>query len=326
MGTLVLYVAPVLLLPLNAGLEAPGPTASVGPMVHVPSDLAHDSEGTFILTTVVPQAPIVLGEWLYAHIDRSIRLTNAAEIVPPNTTPQQLSIQGFEDLQRSEKTAIVVGLNLAGYQASLSDVGAEIVSILPDSRAIGILMLGDEITSVNGQPVSAPPDVSRILGETAQATTARLQVKRGSATLDLDVPLTPATSASPTPRIGITISPTGDKLDLPFPVTIEPRKVNGGPSAGLMFTLAVYDALTPQDLTGGHRIAGTGTIDLDGTVGPIGGVQQKVAAAERAGAEYFLCPPDNYEDAQAAAKHIDVVEVDSADAAIAFLKTLTPRQ
>ena len=89
-----------------------------------------------------------------------------------------------------------------------------------------------------------------------------------------------------------------------------------------MFTLAVYDAVAPEDLTRGHRIAGTGTIDLNGNVGAIGGVAQKVAGAEHAGAEYFLCPKDNFADAQAAARHIKVVEVSTVDDAVAFLRSL----
>jgi PDZ domain-containing protein len=136
--------------------------------------------------------------------------------------------------------------------------------------------------------------------------------------------LTPPAAGSTTPRIGITVSPTGERLSLPFPVTIVPQQIVGGPSAGLMFSLAVFDALTPEDLTAGHRIAGTGTIDLNGNVGTIGGVQQKVAAAERAGAQYFLCPPGNYEQARAAARHIQVVRVATVQQAVAFLRTLAP--
>ena len=91
-----------------------------------------------------------------------------------------------------------------------------------------------------------------------------------------------------------------------------------------MFTLGVYDLVTGEDLTGGRRIAGTGTIDLEGNVGAIGGVQQKVAAAERAGAQYFFAPSSNYADAEAVAKNITVVEVNTAQDAINFLRNLPP--
>jgi PDZ domain-containing protein len=124
------------------------------------------------------------------------------------------------------------------------------------------------------------------------------------------------------PRIGITVESAGFDVDLPFPAEIVPQKISGGPSAGLIFTLTVYNLVTPEDLTGGRRIAGTGAINPDGTVGPIGGVQQKVIGAEWTGAEYFLSPPENYADALAAARRIEVVEVATAEQAIEFLRRL----
>jgi PDZ domain-containing protein len=119
----------------------------------------------------------------------------------------------------------------------------------------------------------------------------------------------------------LTIAPAGFDYTLPFPVRIVPQKIVGGPSAGLMFALTVYDLVSPGDLTGGRKIAGTGTISLDGTVGPIGGVERKVVAAELAGAEYFLSPPENYAAALAAARDIQVVRVATAEEAIAFLRS-----
>jgi PDZ domain-containing protein len=136
------------------------------------------------------------------------------------------------------------------------------------------------------------------------------------------VPLLPAAEPDGPPRIGVSVQSAGYAVDLPFPVQIEPRKIGGGPSAGLMFALTTYNLVTPDDLTRGHRIAGTGTIALDGTVGPVGGVAQKVVAAERAGAEYFLVPRANYASAQHAARRITVVPVANVQEAIAFLRRL----
>jgi Lon-like protease len=89
-----------------------------------------------------------------------------------------------------------------------------------------------------------------------------------------------------------------------------------------MFTLTLYNALSSKDLTGGRKIAGTGTINLDGTVGPIGGVKQKVAAAEAVGARYFLSPVENYEDAASVARKIKVIKVATVQRAIEFLQGL----
>jgi hypothetical protein len=153
-----------------------------------------------------------------------------------------------------------------------------------------------------------------------------LQVTRGGKVLQLSVALMPPMKPGESPKIGITIDSGGFSYKLPFPVTITSHQIVGGPSAGLMFTLTVYNSLSPVDLTHGLRIAGTGTINADGTVGPIGGIKQKVAAAEAAGAKYFLAPVEDYPDALTVAKHIKVVEVANVDQALAFLNSLAEHQ
>jgi PDZ domain-containing protein len=148
-----------------------------------------------------------------------------------------------------------------------------------------------------------------------------LEVTRGQDELKFSVPLMPSTSPTTGPKIGIQIQTAGFFYHPPFPVSIATNKISGGPSAGLMFTLTVYNSLIPGDLTRGHRIAGTGTINLDGSVGPIGGIKQKVFAAEAAGAEYLLCPVDNYKDAVSVAK-IPVIKVATVQQALDFLHSL----
>ncbi len=140
--------------------------------------------------------------------------------------------------------------------------------------------------------------------------------------MEVAIPLMAPASSSDSPKIGIAITSAGFDYKTPFPISIVTQKINGGPSAGLMFTLTVYNMLSPDDLTRGLRIAGTGTINLDGTVGPIGGVKQKVAAAEQVGAVYFLCPADNYADAVSVARSIKVIKIATAEQAVQFLKSL----
>ncbi|MCR3922235.1 MAG: signal protein PDZ, partial [Firmicutes bacterium] len=108
---------------------------------------------------------------------------------------------------------------------------------------------------------------------------------------------------------------------LPVDITIEVGEISG-PSAGLMFVLEIINQLDPRDLTAGQKIAGTGTINLQEEVGSIGGVRQKVKAAEEAGATYFISPLDNYEDAKAAANSITVVQVNTLDEVLIFLEDL----
>jgi PDZ domain-containing protein len=305
----------------NNGLEAPGAALSVEPMVQVPPEYLHTHSGTFILTSVLVQTPITAGEWAIGKVNPVINIVPPEIIVPQDTTPQEQARQGFQMLDESETTAIVVGMRLAGFNADLVGKGIQVVDLQPDSHAVGILQSGDVITQVNGEPVLTPEALVAVI-KAQTGDSVRLTIDRQGDQHDVDVPLIAPAQPGDSPRIGIVIQPAGFDLDLPFPVEIHSQKIVGGPSAGLMFTLTVYNLLTPEDLTGGRRIAGTGTISLDGTVGPIGGVEQKVAAAESAGAEYFLCPADNYDDALAVAKHIQVVKIETVDQAVAFLQGL----
>ncbi|XUX00695.1 MAG: site-2 protease family protein [Dehalogenimonas sp.] len=312
------------LMPINYGLHAPGVTAQVEPMVRVPAEYSHSSNGSLILTSVIPQAPILFGEWVWGHFDRSVRLAPEEEIFPPNELVQSQAEKGHHMLIDSQTTASVVGLRLAGYPVTVESNGVFVESILSGSPADTVLKDGDVITGLNNQPVKSIGDLQNLMWGQKEGAEIRVTVLRQGETLEVMVgTLPPAILGGPV-RIGIGGETHVTGFIPPFPVEITPEKIIGGPSAGLMFTLAVYDRVTPIDLTKGYRIAGTGTIDIDGNVGAIGGVQQKVAAAERAGASYFLTPMENFAVASKAAKNIIVVQVKSAQDAIDFLNSLPP--
>jgi PDZ domain-containing protein len=296
---------------------------AVEPMVHVAPEHRYTHSGSLILTSVVAQAPIIAGEWVAGQLSPIVKIVPPASIVPENTTIQEQARQGFRQLDESVTTAIVVGLRRAGYSADLISKGVTVLGIQPDSHAQGVLQTGDVITGLNGLPIRTPNElIDQIKSQNPQAT-VQLNIVRDQQSLEIDVPLITPTITNTSPRLGIAIGSAGVDMQLPFPVQIVPEKIVGGPSAGLMFTLAVYNAVTPNDITSGRKIAGTGTINLDGTVGPIGGVQQKVAAAEAAGAEYFLAPVENYADARSVTQKIKVVKVATVDEALAFLKGLS---
>jgi PDZ domain-containing protein len=310
------------LVPTNLGLEAPGIATDVTPMVDVPAEYRHPSAGQFLLTTVFSQTPITIGEWVVGQLSPVVRLVPPERIVPADETVQEVARRNFRMLDDSQMTAIAVGLQQAGYDATINGLGAMILAIMADSPAQNILQPGDVIVGVNGEPVETAAAVSAGLSLQAVQDSVQLQLERDGVPVTVTVPLLAPAEPEQPPRIGILLEDAGFETELPFPVGITPQKIVGGPSAGLMFTLTVYDLVTPQDLTGGRIIAGTGTINPDGTVGPIGGVQQKVAGAEFAGAEYFLSPSENFEDARTVARRIKVVEVASAAEAIQFLRSL----
>jgi PDZ domain-containing protein len=306
----------------NNGIDAPGVALSVEPMVNVPAQYRHTHKGTFILTTVFSNAPILVGEWMQAQVDPAILIVAPETVVPKNTTVQEQARRDYQMLDDSEATAITVGLRLAGYQSEMIGKGVRVDSILPESHANGILQVGDVITALNGLPIQTTNDLIEKVRAQPGDSTVRLDVERGQVRMELSVLLIPPASSSDTPKIGITIDSAGFDFKPPFPVSIVTQKISGGPSAGLMFTLTIYNSLSSKDLTGGMKIAGTGTINLDGTVGPIGGVKQKVAAAEASSARYFLCPVINYAEAISVARTIKVVRIATVQDALDFLHSL----
>jgi PDZ domain-containing protein len=322
---LVMLAAASALALTNNGLDAPGVSLPVGPMIKVPARYQHTYQGQFYLVTVVSQAPITAGEWLAAIVSPALQIVPPEQVTPKNTTPQQQAKQDYQMLDTSETTAIAVGLRLAGYPSALVGKGAQVDAILPGSHANGVLKTGDIIVGLNGKPIQTIDDLINGISAQPVSATVHLLVKRLGAEMSFDIPLMPPATPSATPRLGIQIETAGFNYNPPFPVSIATNKISGGPSAGLIFTLSVYNALISQDLTGGRRIAGTGTINLDGTVGPIGGVKQKIFAAEAVGAAYFLCPVDNYADAVSVARSLKVVKIATVQQAIDFLRSLPPQ-
>ncbi len=313
------------LLLTNGGIEAPGVALSVESMVSVPAQYQHPISGTFILTSVLSQEPIPAAGWAAAKLIPTIALIPPQKKSPDQASPQEFAQQGFQMLNESEITAEVVALKLAGFPAQIVGEGASVVSVLADSPSYGKILPGDVITAVAGKPVQTAADLANLIEAQGTNRSVNLQIERGGKVVQISTDLIPPSAPGDTPKLGITIQTAGFNYKLPFSVQINPQKIVGGPSAGLMFTLTLYNMLTPQDLTGGYRIAGTGTINPDGSVGPIGGVKQKVAAAEAAGAVYFLAPVNDYPDAVSVARHIKVIEIGTAEQAIQFLQSLPPK-
>jgi PDZ domain-containing protein len=325
-GLLLMLLANSLLLaPRLDGLYSPGPAVSVEPMVMVPVERRSPSQGELLLTTVVAQTPITLGQWLYARSSPAFLLVPPERVVPRDISPQQLVQQNLSMLEESEATAIVVGMRLAGYRADLVTTAVAVVSVAPESPSVGLLEPGDVIVSAGGVVTPSGDVLREQLARHAPGDSVQLSVTRQGRPITVTTTLMNPAQAGGPPRIGVNLQNVGLDVDLAFPVSITTQKIVGGPSAGLMFALSVYDLLTPDDLTGGWRIAGTCTIALDGTVGPIGGVAQKVAGAEWAGAQYFIVPRQHEAEARQAARTIKLIPVSTAQEAIEALRAL-PRQ
>jgi len=228
-------------------------------------------------------------------------------------------------MDQSQDTAVLVALQYLGYELTPQVDGAFVITLVPDSPADAALQLGDLVVAVDGAPVDESADLADVISGRAPDDTVTLTVLRDPEGLggdsadaveqDIELALAEHPDIAGAGFLGVQIE-TPVTVDAPFDVTIDVGRVRG-PSAGLAFSLAVLDVATPGELTGGNRIATTGTIDRFGNVGPVGGVAQKVAAARREGIRVFLVPPWEYPDAiGAAGDAIDIACVQTFDDAV----------
>ena len=291
---------------------APGPARAVQPLIRFEDRQRYESRGNFVMTSVRFTQLTGMGV-LLAWLDPD-RAVIARDVLYP----------GGEDVQREHERAIsqmdsskldasaVVMKELEGYPRAHGD-GVLVEGVVPGCAADGELFPGDRILSIDGTEVDTYAEARRAIRSAASGDTL---------TFDLSVDGTPETArlvrepcgGKERPLVGISMINS-----FPFDVTISSGDI-GGPSAGLMWALGLYDLLTPGDLTGGRTIAGTGQIAVDGTVIPIDGIQEKIAAAADAGATVFLVPEGNMEAARAGGDHgVRLVPVSSFDDALARL-------
>ena len=197
-------------------------------------------------------------------------------------------------------------------------------------------MMGDRFTVVAGEEIETSDQAARIIRSYAIGDSITLEGSRlddlttfGSedaarSPVEVEITLGAHPDLEGAPMVGVVFDTVGLEIDLPLDVGVDSGSI-GGPSAGLAFTLTLIDLLSPEDLTRGHVIAGTGTIRFDESVGAIGGVRQKIFAARAIGAEVVLVPTANYEAAlTAVGDGIEIVPVDTLQDALDFLATLQP--
>jgi Lon-like protease len=235
------------------------------------------------------------------------------ELFPPGQSQQQVVKQDSEQMANSQQTAQAAALCQLGIKFTTTDTVTSTISGLP---AAGHLRRGDVITAVDGHPVTCHASAATMIRARPAGNRVALTIRRGTTTRDIS--LTTA-SYQGRPVIGVNVV---ESFKFPFAVKINIGNI-GGPSAGTMFALAIIDKLTPANLTAGKFIAGTGEISVDGTVSPIGGIQQKMAAARAAGATVFLAPAGNCQDtAGAVPPGLRVVKISTLQGAIDALDAL----
>jgi PDZ domain-containing protein len=293
----------------------PGPVRDVQELVRVSNAPTYSSEGPLYMTTVSVDISVTAAEMVEAGLDPDKQIVLRSEVTGGEPLPVAERRQRAA-MDQSQQYAREVALEALGL-GRRSGGGARLVAIQEDAPAAEVLRPGDVIVSVNDEPVVTMCDVGTAMENTEAGEAVELVVRRNGEPETLSVE-TIAQEGTGAPLIGVVVETAG-QFRSDVDVDFRTGRV-AGPSAGLMLTLALYDRLTPQDLTGGRAVAGTGEIRCRGEVGPIGGVVQKVAAAEARGADVFLSPLGNFEQARAAAEEMRVVAVADFQDAVDYLE------
>jgi Lon-like protease len=303
---------------------SPGTAPDVSELVKVPTDRAHFHRGNLLLVTVALRIKLTPLEYLIDQVDPNVDLVSAKAVL--GSTPRnQLTQENDELMSESTQAAVAVALRKLGFQVTELGSGGEIADVLKGSGADGHLQPGDVIKAIDGAPIQTNDELVRAIRAHNPGDVVRLSVTSATGqvrTETVTLSLSPASEGPQRTFLGVAATTKDLKFETPFPVSIDAGPI-GGPSAGLAFTLGVIDALSARSITGGHRVAATGTIDLDGSVGEVGGVVQKTVAVRDAGAEEFLVPAAEYKAAKAhAGAHMKVVRVQTLDDALNALKAL----
>ena len=328
----------------------PGKAESVLSHIVVPPDRAHIHSGDVLLTDVNLTQVNALN-YLYFKLNSSATLDPTAAVTG-GLPVSEYNVEGTLDMSDAIQAATLVGLREAGYPATVRPDGALVYAWFPGSPAATTLAVGDVIVSANGRTVDTPAQLSDATRALKPGDVVHLGVERPGQKKQTEVTIvlgeyhlqghgaaaTPVCltygSASKLPVvrenrggiscIGVYLYSTYT-IDTPFTVVIHADGIVG-PSAGLAYTLGLIAKLDPYDLTGGLRVAATGTMSITGAVGAIGGVPQKTVAVENAGAKVFFVPPANYPQAKAkASSGLKVMAVANIDQALADLVRLGGR-
>lgn len=335
---------------------APGSVRTTEELIAVSGAPTFTEDAGVIGYTTVSLGPANGFEALQGWLDPHTEILTKEEAIGDQDPDQNRQVN-LQMMDSSKQLAAAVAVMELGYEVEQTGTGALVLEIQPGSPADGLLRRGDTVVAVDGEAIERNEQLSAALDGYAPGDVVRLRVERprdlqsepGTAAtsssstsiatspvspveradgaphadveaFELEVVLGPHPDDPSRPLVGVSTVTRDQQYQLPFEVSIDSGQV-GGPSAGLAFTLGVIDVLTPGSLTGGRKVATTGTISFDGTVGEVGGVHQKTIAVREAGAEVFLVPPAELAEAQRwAGDDLEVIAVADVDEAIAALE------
>lgn len=316
--------------------SAPGGAEELAPFVNVEGGYKNE-EGNLMLTTVL------IGKanpyfYVWSQFSDYRHLVPEEQIVGPGETDEDYFHRQEMLMEHSQESAKIIAYKKAGKEVEIEYKGILVTSFIEGMPAEKVLERNDRIVAVEGREVRTVPELNTRIGQREAGEKIALTVVRDGEKQELSVPIGVFPEAYGNDgRVGLGILYPVAERQITFEpkVDIDVRKI-GGPSAGLMFSLEIYNQLVPEDITKGYRIAGTGTIDEQGNVGRIGGVKQKVMAAHKAGADIFFAPKEgeredsNYNDAVEAAEDIGtdvkIIGVNTIDDAISYMRNLEEKK
>jgi len=328
----VVLLSVVSLLPLPYVLLGPGPvrdvlgttdgTAGGTPMISIEGAETFDTEGRLDMVTRSvsgsPGSPARLWGVLLGWASPSVAVRPLAEQYPADRTEEEIDEENAVSMVSSQESATAAALNELdiAYGTTLT-----VADFSEGAYAATVLEQGDVLTAVDGVTVPDVPQLRDELQRTPPGEAVTVTVERGGEPADVEVVTGEGQDGSTV--LGVLLQPT---YDFPFEVTVEIENI-GGPSAGMMFSLGIVDLLTPGAMVAGAHVAGTGTIDASGAVGPIGGVREKLYGAEGVGADWFLAPDPNCDEVVG---HVPgglrVVAVETLEDARAAVETIASGQ
>ncbi|HWG13582.1 MAG TPA: PDZ domain-containing protein [Streptosporangiaceae bacterium] len=330
--TLTLYISAVAVilgilvaerLPVPYVILGPGPTLNTlgkdqsgKPLITISGRTVHPTSGHLNMVSITyeggPGHQFNVFTALRAWLNPTEAVVPQSEIFAPGQSQQQVAQQDQTEMTSSQQSATAAALHQLGIGYK-TVVG--VVSVKQGLPAYGKLKAGDLITAVDGQPVTGTSQLTSLIKAHA-GKPIRLTISRSGTSQQIQLT---AKKVSGRPVLGVVVQ---EQDQFPFNVTIRIGQI-GGPSAGMMFALGIIDKIAALNLTGGKFIAGTGEISANGTVSPIGGIQQKMVGARDAGATVFLAPAGNCADtAGAVPAGLRVVKVSTLSGAISALQNL----
>jgi len=275
----------------------------------------HPTSGHLNMTTVSQRDDLTMGQALTLWMSGREQLVPRDLVYPPDKSKDEIDQANNTDFKRSEDSAEYAALSYLKYPSAVT-----VATVNDPGPSVGKLQRGDAIDGFNGKPVATIDQFTSLLKATKPGDKIVLDYRRKNSPPGVATVTLGSNADRDYGYLGVAV------LDAPWaPFSIDFNLANiGGPSAGLMFSLAVVDKLTTGDLNGGKFVAGTGTIDSDGKVGSIGGITHKMLAAREAGATAFLVPADNCDEAKTAHEDgLQLVKVDNLGQAVDALHAIS---